>query len=149
MLKDNALKKNPSVELEIKHSSLTAITNGYHTYFEVRGNVASIILTVYSLSMYIIQLSMLPSFFNISLLLSFPLLSIFLPTFNPIFLHNTHIMHMYFIPLLTQALHSKDVQAYEVPALNLTLDVTGSSAAHIAALKGREELFKVCVPPSV
>ena len=39
MLKDDALKKSPSVELEIKHSSLTAITNGYHTYFEVRGNL--------------------------------------------------------------------------------------------------------------
>jgi ankyrin repeat protein len=78
MLKGDALSTSPAVAEEIKHSSLSALSYGYHTYFE--------------------------------------------------------------------ALHSEKVCCYEVPALNLTLDDAGNTAAHIAALRGREDTFKALLP---
>ena len=35
------------------------------------------------------------------------------------------------------------MRAYELKALNLMLDDSGNRAAHMAALKGREDIFKV------
>ena len=45
-----------------------------------------------------------------------------------------------------QAFHCDLVCAYEVAALNLRLDNMGNTAAHVAAMKGREDTFKVRLP---
>ena len=44
-----------------------------------------------------------------------------------------------------QAFHCDIVSAYQVEALNLNLDVDGNSVTHIAAARGKEDIFKVCV----
>ena len=45
--------------------------------------------------------------------------------------------------VLHQAFHCHLVGVYEVAALNLRLDNSGNTAAHVAALRGREDTFKV------
>ena len=45
--------------------------------------------------------------------------------------------------VLHQAFHCDLVGVYEVAALNLRLDNSGNTAAHVAALRGREDTFKV------
>ena len=45
--------------------------------------------------------------------------------------------------LSIQGFHCDAVSAYELRALTVQLDDTGNTAAHMAALKGREDIFKV------
>ena len=45
--------------------------------------------------------------------------------------------------VLPQALHCGLVSTYEVEAINLKLDNMKNTAVHIAAMKGREDNFKV------
>ena len=58
---------------------------------------------------------------------------------------STMPLHKYFCMhnVLHQAFHCDLVGVYEVAALNLRLDNSGNTAAHVAALRGREDTFKV------
>lgn len=46
MLKDNALQKSSSVVTDIKHCSLTSLSYGYHTYFEVITNIQPLYVNI-------------------------------------------------------------------------------------------------------
>ena len=47
------------------------------------------------------------------------------------------------VGIYCKAFHCDLVGVYEVAALNLRLDNSGNTAAHVAALRGREDTFKV------